>query len=161
MFIHGNTVGNWLYGIDLHRRVAQKQLDMNKINREKTIAYAKTMMKKPFDYRKCILWSDEAKFNLFGFDGKTIVWRSMTEEHGPKCAVPTVKYNGECVMVWGCLSRGGIGNLCFIENAMNRFCYREIFQKNILQSLKKLALENVFIFPRDNGPKRTGRVVKN
>ena len=56
-------------------------------------------MEKPFDYWKCILWSEKFKFNLFGSDGKTIVWRSTTEEYDPKCTVLTVKYNDKSVIV--------------------------------------------------------------
>ena len=68
-----------LFEIGLNGRVAQKKPYVNKINRGKRIAYAKVMMEKPFDYGKHVLWSDESKFNLFGYDGKTMVWRSTTE----------------------------------------------------------------------------------
>ena len=57
------------------------------------------MMEKPYDYWKHVIWSDESKFNLFGSDGKIMVWRSTMEEYDPKCFVPTVKHNGGSVMV--------------------------------------------------------------
>ena len=55
-------------------------------------------------------------------------------------------------MLWGHFSRGDVGNLCFIDSTMDRFSYREIVQKNLLQSCKKLGLENVLIFQHDNDP---------
>ena len=127
VFVHADTVRSRLHEIGLNGRVARKKLDVNKINQRKRIAYAKTMMEKSFDYWKRFLWSNESKGNLFGSDGKTIVWISTTEEYDPKCAVPIMKYNSGSVMVRGYFSRGGIGNLCFIESIMNRSYYREIF----------------------------------
>jgi transposase len=99
VLVHANTVRNRLHEIGLNGRVARKKPYVNKINRGKRMVYAKTMMAKPFDYWKHVLWSDESKFNLFGSDGKTMVWRTTTEEFNPKCTVPTVKHNGGSVMV--------------------------------------------------------------
>jgi len=159
--IHENTVRNRLHEIDLNGRVARKKPFVNKVNRGKRIAYAKKMMEKPLEYWKYVLWSDESKFNLFGSDGKIMVWRSTTEEYDPKCTVPTVKHNGGSVMIWGCFSRHGVGSLWFIEDIMDRFCYREILQKNLLQSGKKLGLEKELVFQHDNDPKHTAGVVKD
>ena len=39
------------------------------------------MKKKPFDYWRRVLWSDEFKFNLFGSDRKTMVLRTIKEEY--------------------------------------------------------------------------------
>ena len=161
VFVHANTVRNWLHEIGLYGRVARKKPYVNKINRGKRIAYARMMIQKPFDYWKHVIWSDGSKFNLSGSDGKIMVWRSPKEEYDSKCTVPTVKYNGGSVMVWGCCSRNGVGNLCFIEGIMDRFCYREILQKNLLQSAKKLGLNNTLVYQHDNDPKHTAKIVKD
>ena len=118
-------------------------------------------MEKPYDYWKHVLWSHESKFNLFGSNVKIIVWRSTMKEYHPKCTVPTMKHNGGSVMVCGCFSGSGVGNLCFIKGNMDRFVYREILGKNLLQSCQKLGLKNSFVFQHDNDPKHTAGVVKN
>ena len=161
VIVHGNTIRNRLHEIGLYGRVAREKPYVNKINRGKRIAYEKMMMEKPYDYWKHVLWSDESKFNLFGSDGKIIVWRSTMEEYDSKCIVPTVKHNGGSVMIWGCFSRSGVGNLCFIAGNMDRFLYREILRKNLLQSYQKLGLENSFVFQHNNDPKHTAGVVKD
>ena len=161
VIVHANTIRNRLHEIGLYGRVARKKPYVNKINRGKRMAYAKMMMEKSYDYWKHAVWSDESKFNLFGSDGKIMVWRSTTEEYDPKCTVPTVKHNGGSVMAWACFSRTGVGNLCFIEGSMDRFLYREILRKNLLQSCQKLGLENLFLFQHDNGPKHTAGAVKD
>ena len=60
-----------LFEISLNGRVAQKKSCVNRINRGKRIVYVKVMVEKPFDYWKHVLWSDESKFNVFGYDDKT------------------------------------------------------------------------------------------
>ena len=150
-----------LFEIGFNGRVARKKSYVNKIDRSKRIAYAKVMMEKPFDYWKHVLWSDESKFNLFGSDGKTIVWRSTTEAFNPKCTLPTIKHNGGSLMVWSCFSHNGVGNLCFIENIMEQLCYCEILQKNLLQSSKKVGLEKTLVFQYDNDSEHSARITKN
>ena len=73
---------------------------------------------KDMDFWKRILWSDESKFNLFGTDGKVMVWREPREEFQPACTVPTVEHGGGNVKVWGCFAWNGIGNLAFIDGNM-------------------------------------------
>ncbi len=66
-----------------------------------------------------VLWSDETKINLFGSDGVKRVWRQPGEEYKDKCVLPTVKHGGGSVMVWGCMSAAGTGELQFIEGTMD------------------------------------------
>ena len=66
------------------------------------------MSAKPLNFWNTALWSDESKFNLFGSDGKVMVWRSEKEEFDPKYTVPTVKYDGDSITVWGCFCRSGV-----------------------------------------------------
>jgi transposase len=158
--VHTNTIRNRLHEIGFYGRVARKKPLVNKVNRVKRIAYAKTMMKMPFVYWEKVLWSDESKFNLFRSDGKSMVWRTPGEEFDPKCTVPTVKYNGGSVMVWGCFARSGVGNLYFIDGILDRFRYREILEENLLRSAQKLGLDEQFVFQHDNDPKHTSGIVK-
>ncbi len=71
------------------------------------------------DYWNQVLWSDETKINLFGSDGVKRVWRQPGEEYKDKCVLPTVKHGDGSVMVWGCMSAAGTGELQFIEGTMN------------------------------------------
>ncbi|CAF2969788.1 unnamed protein product, partial [Rotaria sp. Silwood2] len=124
----------------LFGRVARKRPYVNKRNRLKRLKFAKTMSAKPLNFWDTILWSDESKFNLFGSDGKVMVWRSKKEEFDPKCTVPTVKYGGGSVTVWGCFCRSGVGNLVFLDRNMDMHYYVDILDKNLIQSAKHLRL---------------------
>ncbi|GFV47451.1 transposable element Tcb2 transposase [Trichonephila clavipes] len=48
-----------------------------------------------------VIFSDESKFNIFGSDGRRMVWRKPNTSHHPKHTTPTVKHEGGSVMVWG------------------------------------------------------------
>ena len=81
--------------------------------------FAEDKQTKDMDYWNHVLWSDETKINLFGSDSVKRVWRQPGEEYKDKCVLPTVKHGGGSVMVWGCMSATGTGELQFIEGTMN------------------------------------------
>lgn len=159
--ISESTVRRRAYEIGLYGRVARKKPYVNKVNRGKRLEYARTYREKPLGYWDTVVWSDESKFNLFGSDGKVMVWRTTKEELHPKCTVPTVKHGGGNVKCWGCMSSSGVGNLVFIEGNMTGVAYREILEQNLLQSVKNLNMGKEWVFQHDNDPKHTAAVVTN
>ena len=60
------------------------------------------------------IFSDESKFNIIVSDGRRMVWRKKNTGLESKNLIPTVKHGGGGVIVWGCVSTEGIGNLHFI-----------------------------------------------
>ena len=90
-----------------------------------------------------------------------MVWRSAKEEFEPHCTVPTVKYGGGNVKCWGCFSATGVGNLVFIDGNMTGEMYRDILDKNLLESVKKLKMNDDWIFQQDNDPKHKAAIVTN
>ncbi len=57
------------------------------------------------------------------------VWRQPGEVYKDKCVLPTVKHGGGSVMVWGCMSAAGTGELHFIEGTMNANMYCDILKQ--------------------------------
>jgi len=43
------------------------------------------------------------------------------EEMAPRNTRPTVKHGGGSVMVWGCMSASGVGELVFIDGNMDQY----------------------------------------
>ena len=138
--ISEQTVRRRLHEIGLKGCVTRKKPYVNKVNRGKRLEYAKTYGEKPLGYWNYVLWSDESKFNLFGSDGKVMVWRTPKKELDPKCTVSTVKYGGRNVKCWDCFSLCGVGNLVFIDGNMTGEVYCDILQKKLFESIKKLNL---------------------
>ncbi len=102
------------------------------------------------DYWNHVLWSDETKINLFGSDDVKHVWRQPGEEYKDKCVLPTVKHGGGSVMVWGCMSAAGTGELQFIEGTMNANMYCDILKQSMIPSLRRLGRRAVFQHDNDH-----------
>ncbi len=111
--------------------------------------FAEDKQTKDMDYWNHVLWSDEPKINLFCSDRVKHVWRQPGEEYKDKCVLPTVKHGGGSVMVWGCMSAAGTGELQFIEGTMNANMYCDIL---------KQRLGRRPVFQHDNDPKHTSKM---
>ncbi len=72
-----------------------------------------------------VLWSDETKIELFGFNSTRRVWRRRNAAYDPKNTIPTVKYGGGNIMLWGCFSAKGTGQLHRIKGMMDGAIYRQ------------------------------------
>lgn len=106
------------------------------------------------------MWSDESKFEIFGSKRKVYVRRRVGEKFIDDCVGPTVKHGGGSVMVWGCFAGSQVGDLKKVEGIMKKEQYKQILQRNVVPSGKRL-LKSKFIFQHDNDPKHTSKVCKN
>ncbi|KAF2350535.1 hypothetical protein FHG87_018710 [Trinorchestia longiramus] len=110
-------------------------------------------LNKPAAFWNSVQWSDETK-------STNHVWRQQNEEYKPKCTIPTVKFGGSSIMVWGCFSSSGVGKLHIIEGTMNGRKNREIFEEQLLPSACSLKLKRGRKFQQDNDPKHTTNETK-
>lgn len=62
--------------------------------------------------------------------------------------MPTVKHNGDSIMLWGCFAAIGTGALSKIHGIMKKEDYLDILQRN-------LRPWTFLTFQQDNGPKHT------
>ncbi|CDQ99626.1 unnamed protein product [Oncorhynchus mykiss] len=85
---------------------------------------------------RIIIWSDETKIELFGKNSTRRVWRTKNAELHPKNTIPTVKHGGGNIMLWGCFSAKGPGQLIRVKERMNGAMYREILSENLLPSAR-------------------------
>ena len=58
-----------------------------------------------------LLWTIITKFELFGHNHRNHLWRKDGEAYSPKNTVPTVKFGGGSMMIWGCFSAKGLGKI--------------------------------------------------
>ncbi len=119
------------------------------------LEFARAHADKDEDYWDSILWSDETEINVFGTDGFKTVWCRKGEEYKEKCMVPTVKHGGGSVLMWGCMSAAGVGELHFIDGIMNSQMYCSILKEKMLPSLR--AIGRGALFQHDNDPKHTSK----
>ena len=83
-----------------------------------------------------VVFSDKSKFNLFVLDGHKYCWRRPGEEFEEKNTTKIVKHGGGNIMVWGCITSHGVGQLYHIEGTVNSQVYVEILNKALLGTIK-------------------------
>ena len=90
-----------------------------------------------------------------------MVWRTAKETFDPQCIIPRVKHGGDLVTMWGCFTRRRIGRLYILDRTMDRLCYHEILERNLLPSIANFGFSGGFTFMHDNDPEHTLTLVKN
>lgn len=155
-----DTVRRVLHSEGYKARVARKKPLINKVNRLKRLAFAKQYCNASPEFWTKVIFTDESKYNVFGSDGRHLVWRKPGEALKQRNLRATVKHGGGSVMVWGCMSANGVGNVAIIPGIMDRFVYLNILKANLIQSAEKLGIAGDFSFYQDNDPKHSARVVQ-
>ncbi|KAJ4438153.1 hypothetical protein ANN_14092, partial [Periplaneta americana] len=122
--------------------------------------FAKEYENKGEDWQEKALFSDVSKFNVFGSDGRQMVWRKPKEEMKTKNLRATVKHGRGNVMIWGCVSASEVGELLFIEYIMKKEDYLHFLQHNLVKSAEKLEIEKEFMFYQNNDPKHNSHIVQ-
>ncbi|CAM4639771.1 unnamed protein product [Leuciscus chuanchicus] len=124
------------------------------------LKFANDHMDDPEEEWEKVMWSDETKIELFGLNSTRCVWRKKKDEYNPKNTIPTVKHGGGNIILWGCFSAKGTGQLHRIEGRMDGAMYREILTNNFLPSVRALKMGRGWVFQHDNDPKHTARATK-
>ena len=158
--ICSDTVCKILKRNGFRNRIARKKPFISLVNRQKRIAFAKEYIHKPPEFWEQIIFTDESKYCIFGIKGRTRVWRKPNTSLNKENLVPTTKHGGGGVMVWGCMSGRGVGNLTFIDGIMDKWVYLNVLKENVVQSAEKLGLQGSYYFQHDNDPKHTAEIVK-
>ncbi len=153
--ISRDTIRRTLQRNGMHGCRPRKKHLLKPRHKKARLEFARAHADKDEDYWDSILWSDETKINVFGTDGFKTVWCRKGEEYNEKCMVPTVKHGGGSVLMWGCMSAAGVGELYFIDGIMNSQMYCSILKEKMLPSLR--ALGRRALFQHDNDPKHTSK----
>ncbi len=70
-----------------------------------------------------VLLSDKTKIKLFGINSTCHVWRRRNVAYDSKNTIPTVKYGGGNIMLWGWFSAKRTGQLPRIKGTMDGAMY--------------------------------------
>lgn len=109
-------------------RSARKKPLLSAANVEKRLSFAVQNLLHPVDYWDDVIFCDETKIMLYYNDGPTRVWRKPLTSLENRNIIPTVKFGKMSIMVWGCISSKGVGDLAFIETTMDAPQYLSILK---------------------------------
>ena len=149
------TIRNYLKINGYRGRIARKKPFITKANRKKRLEFAKEYVNKPQSFWYNVIFADESKYNLYGCDGKSIVYRKPKIELEERNMVGTVKHGGGNVMVWGCMAAFGVGKIEVINGIMDHMVYIDILKRNLRSSAEKLGIIDNYQYYQDNDPKHT------
>jgi len=121
-------------------------------HKERRLKLATEWSRWPYKRIKSIIFSDEAKFNVFNSDGRVRFWCNPEERHDGKNYTMSAKGNGGSVMVWGCIAYEGVGALAIIDGTLDSIGYTRILSTYLHDSASRLGLKDGFIFQQDNAP---------
>lgn len=106
-----------------------------------------------------VLWSDETKISLHSNSGRKYTWRRKDEAMHESNLRPTFKHGGGNIFMWGCMSSGGVGYACKINDGLDSELYLKIMDDEMTMSYLYLFPNNQFIFQHDNDPKHKSKIV--
>lgn len=157
--VHAQTIKNRIHEHGYYGRVIRKKPLISELNRQCRLEFALDYLTKPPTYWNDVIFCDESKFNVFGSDGRIKVWRRQNEALNKENLSPTVKYGGGSVMVWGCISSSGVGELVFIEGIMDHKMYLALLKDNLPKSALTMNVSETYKFYQDNDPKHSALAV--
>ena len=160
--ISDQTVRRVLRKNGLIAHIKRKKPLLRKSHCRKRLAWAKAHKDWTVEDWAKVVWSDESKFNLFGSDGQKYCWRKPGEALKEQHVQPTVKHGGGSLMIWGCMTWKGIGNITKIEGTMDSKMYRDILKAELLDTYEWQELDpEEYVFQQDNDPKHNSHLLKN
>lgn len=127
------------YRTGFHSRSPRKVPLLKTKHVKDRLNFVETYEKKGMQFWEKVIWSDEMKDEIFGRNTATSVWRKNGTAFNKHNTIPTVKFGGASIMIWGCFSSKGTGKLQVIRGRMNDSMYREILEKNLQKSATSLG----------------------
>jgi transposase len=155
------TIRNCLREAGLRSFPKAKKPLLRKRHVKQRLAFAKKYQHWTEDDWNRVIWSDETKVNRMGSDGRKWGWKTRGAKLQPHHVQPTVKHGGGSLVVWGCMSRHGVGNLVRIDGGLNAELYCKILEEDLAASVEFYgdSLAN-FVFQQDNDPKHTSKLAQ-
>ena len=106
-----------------------------------------------------IVRTDESSFQAFGHRGQQRIWRHPGDRYTSKFVVPTVKHGGSSLLVWGMMTRFGVGPIYGVDGSMWQDQYLHVLENALLPHVKNKVGSN-FSFQQDNAPCHASSLVK-
>jgi hypothetical protein len=88
------------------------------------------------DNWESVIWGDESCYTMWQSDERVWVWRMPGKRYLPAYMVPTVKFGGGGITVWGCFSQNGLGPLVILHSNLNMDGYKDILTHCILSMVE-------------------------
>ncbi len=158
--LSSTTIRSYIHKCQLKLYCAKRKPYVNSVQKRRRLLWARRHLGWTITQWKRVLWSDESVFQVFfGRNGRRVL-RTKEEKDHPDCYQQQVQKPGS-VMVWGCVSALGKGNLHFCDGTINAEKYIEILEHNMLPSRRHLFQGRPCIFQQDNAKPHSAHITKS
>ncbi|CAH1991553.1 unnamed protein product [Acanthoscelides obtectus] len=139
---------------DLHGRKARRKPLLTERQKQLRLSWAKTYKDWTAEDWAKVIWTDESNVELFGQPGTRYVRRRPGEAYREECLIPTVKFGGGSIMIWGCMSASGVGEVFLCEGRMTSRRYLDMLEEVLEPSILQLVdtEQGNYFFQQDNAP---------
>ncbi|GFX98391.1 transposable element Tcb1 transposase [Trichonephila clavipes] len=155
--VSSRTVRREFKHLGSHGRAAAHKSNITLQNAKHRLQWCRAHRHWTLDMWKTVLWRDESRFTVWQLDGRAF---GFGEHFFSDCIVPTVKFGGGSIMVWGCFSWFGLNPLVPVIGNMNSEMYVGILDNAALPTLWQYFGEGPFLFQRDNCSIHTSRLAQ-
>ena len=151
------TVHRYICKCKLKLYYAKRKPFLNNTQKRRRLGWARAHLRWTDAKWKSVLWSDESTFQIvFGNCGRRVL-RTKEEKNHLDC-YRCKGQNPSSVMVWGCISAQGMGNLHICEGTINAERYIQVLEQHMLPSKQRLFHGRPCLFQQDNAKPHSARV---
>lgn len=135
---------------------------INPLTRKLRLNFAKRYVDKDKTFWENIIFADESAFELFVTKKGQWTWRRPNERFKAEHIVPTKKFGGGKIHIWGCMTASEIGWMCNLPQGLDGPTYVSIMEDELLKTAKLyFKKKNNFAILQDRAPVHNSRVVRN
>jgi hypothetical protein len=143
-----------------HGRTAAHKPNISPVNAKRRLKWCKEQRHWTVDNWKRVIWSDESHYVMWQSNGRVWMWQIPGERYLPACVVPTVKFVGGGIRVWGYFSWNRLGPLVILQENVNAEGYKDILTCCILSVVEAQFSDNNCLYQHDNAPCQKARSVR-
>ena len=110
----------------------------------------------PPEFWRRLIFSDETQVQKSVNHKGNIVWRKSGTAFDVRNTNSLVKHP-ECMMMWGCFSHAGLGELVEVNGRINSEKYCDIINENLRLSAHEMGLGDDFCFQQNTAPVHESR----
>jgi transposase len=146
------TVQRHLHKLGFSKRTVRKTIIIKEQNRRLRMQWARSKLIWDIENWKDIIFSDEMMIVLRADNGHIKVWRRVGERWRPEClgVVRNRPTRTLKIMVWGCLSYFGVGELAFVDGNMNSRKYIDVLDNYLWPTVHSIFGDERWVLQEDN-----------
>ena len=141
-----------------HARRPLRKPRLSRRHRERRLQWARNHLNLQREHWNHVIFSDEARFEVYRHDGRIRVRRRVEELYHEQCILPRVQAGGGGITVWGAFHAGGKSDLIVLDGNLDQQQFIRILENTMLP-FATAAFGANFVYLDDNDPAHRARTV--